>query len=192
MSMQALMTLLGHRSPEMTIRYARLASPTLKAVYDQAIGKIRPRIPVAPAGRPAIPDRVEWLAAEMLKTRVAHGYCSRDLAADACPYANICETCPNYVTTADFAPAIAAQLDDIRQLRDDADARGWTSETARHQRVITSLETHLRRLNGEPHRRKFVLTRPPGPDNSRSTRTTPHASGRRRRAGRAACRGRRR
>jgi integrase len=147
MSMQALMTLLGHRSPEMTIRYARLASPTLKAVYDQAIGKIRPRIPVAPAGRPAVPDRVEWLAAEMLKTRVAHGYCSRDLAADACPYANICETCPNYVTTTDFAPAIAAQLDDIRQLRDDADMRGWTSETARHQRVITSLEAHLRRLN---------------------------------------------
>jgi integrase len=30
-SMQALMTLLGHRSPEMTIRYARLTSPTLKA-----------------------------------------------------------------------------------------------------------------------------------------------------------------
>jgi hypothetical protein len=149
MSMQALMTLLGHRSAEMTIRYARLASPTLKAVYDQAVGKIRPRIPVAPAGRPATPDRVEWLAAEMLKTRVAHGYCSRDLAAEACPYANVCETCPNYVTTADFAPAISAQLDDIRQLRDDADARGWTSETARHQRVITSLETHLRRLNGE-------------------------------------------
>jgi Phage integrase family len=147
MSIQALMTLLGHRSPEMTIRYARLASPTLKAVYDQAIGKIRPRIPVAPAGRPAIPDRVEWLAAEMLKTRVAHGYCSRDLAADACPNANICETCPNYVTTTDFAPAIAAQLDDIRQLRNDAEARGWTSETTRHQRVITSLEAHLRRLN---------------------------------------------
>jgi integrase len=150
MSMQALMTLLGHRSAEMTVRYARLASPTLKAVYDQAIGKIRPRIPVAPAGRPAVPDRVEWLAAEMLKTRVAHGYCSRDLAADACPYANICETCPNYVTTTDFAPALSAQLDDIRQLRDDADERGWTSETARHQRVITSLETHLRRLNSEP------------------------------------------
>ena len=165
MSMQALMTLLGHRSPEMTIRYARLASPTLKAVYDQAIGKIRPRIPVAPVGRPAIPDRVEWLAAEMLKTRVAHGYCSRDLAADACPYANICETCPNYVTTTDFAPAIAAQLDDIRQLRDDADTRGWTSETARHQRVITSLEAHLRTAQQRAARRSFVLTRPPGPDN---------------------------
>ncbi|CAN5828638.1 hypothetical protein BH24ACT3_BH24ACT3_00730 [soil metagenome] len=150
MSMQALMTLLGHRSPEMTIRYARLASPTLKAAYDQAAGKIARRIPIAPAGRPAVPDRVEWLAAEMLKTRVANGYCSRDLAAQACAYANICETCPNYVTTPDFAPAIEAQVSDIRQLRDDADARGWTSETARHQRVIASLESHLRRLTSGP------------------------------------------
>jgi integrase len=149
MSLQALMTLLGHRSPEMTIRYARLASPTLKAVYDQAAGKIARRIPMALASRPAIPDRVEWLAAEMLKTRVAHGYCSRDLAAEACTYANICETCPNFVTAADFAPALEAQLDDIRQLRDDAQNRGWTSETARHQRVITSLETHLRRLSNQ-------------------------------------------
>jgi integrase len=150
MSMQALMTLLGHRSAEMTIRYARLASPTLKAVYDQAIGKIRPRIPIAPAGRPATPDRVEWLAAEMLKTRVAHGYCARELVADACPYANICETCPNFVTTADFAPTLTAQLDDIHKLQDDAETRGWTSEVARHQRVITSLEDHLRRLNIDP------------------------------------------
>lgn len=147
MSIQALMTLLGHRSPEMTIRYARLASPTLKVLYDQAAGKIARRIPVASVGRPATPDRVEWLAAEMLKTRVAHGYCSRDLAAEACPYANICETCPNYVTTADFAPAIEAQLEDIRRLRADAETRGWTSETARHQRVLTSLERHLQRLN---------------------------------------------
>jgi integrase len=150
MSMQALMTLLGHRSPEMTIRYARLASPTLKAAYDQAAGKIARRIPIAPAGRPPAPDRVAWLTSEMLKTRVAHGYCSRDLAAEACAYANICETCPNFATTADFAPAIEAQLADIAQLRDDAEARGWTSETARHQRVIASLDGHLRRLTTEP------------------------------------------
>lgn len=146
MSIQALMTLLGHRSPEMTIRYARLASPALKRAYDQAAGKLARQIPVAPAGRPATPDRVEWLAAEMLKTRVAHGYCSRDLAAEACPYANICETCPNFATTVEFAPAIDAQLADVRQLRDDAEARGWTSEAARHQRVIASLEAHLHRL----------------------------------------------
>lgn len=149
MSIQALMTLLGHRSPEMTIRYARLASPALKTAYDQASGRVARRIPVAPAGKPAVPDRVEWLAAEMLKTRVAHGYCSRDLVAEACAYANICETCPNFVTAPEFTPAIEAQLADIHVLRDDAEHRGWTSETARHDRVIASLERHLQRISND-------------------------------------------
>jgi len=146
MSLQALMALLGHRTPEMTIRYARLSSPTLRSAYDQALGKVAPRIPVAPAGLPAVPDRVSWLSAEMLKTRVAHGFCARELAAEACPYANVCETCANFVTTPEFAPALGAQLDDIRALRDDAERRGWESEVSRHERVIVSLERHLRRL----------------------------------------------
>ena len=150
MSLQALMALLGHRSPEMTIRYARLASPTLKAAYDQAIGKMRTLLPLAATGPAAVPDRVQWLQSEMLKTRIAHGYCSRELVAEACSYANICETCPSFTTTPEFAPAITAQLTDVRALCDDAQDRGWTSEAARHQRVITSLETHLRRLTLGP------------------------------------------
>lgn len=149
MSLQALMALLGHTSPEMTIRYARLSSPTIRAAYEQAIGKLGPRIPLAPTGRAAVPDRVEWIRSEMLKTRVAHGYCARDLAAEACSYANICENCPNYVTTADFLPALEAQLADIVELRHDAHSRGWDSETARHQRVIDNLESHLRRLQNQ-------------------------------------------
>lgn len=147
MSLQALMALLGHTSPEMTIRYARLASPTLRAAYDQATAKMRRLLPIAPASPGPVPDRVQWINAEMLKTRVAHGYCSRDLAAQACPYANICETCPSYTTTPEFLPAITAQLADIHQLRDDAEQRGWASETARHQRVIDSLQAHLRRID---------------------------------------------
>lgn len=146
MSIQALMTLLGHQSPEMTIRYARLASPTLKSAYDQAIGKVAKRIPVATHTRSAAPTEVEWLGEEMLKTRVAHGYCSREFAAEACPYANVCETCPSFVTTPAFAPALQAQLADVRRLRADAETRGWNSEVARHQRVMDSLERHLRRL----------------------------------------------
>lgn len=95
MSLQALMALLGHASPEMTLRYARLASPTVKAAYDQAIGKLARRIPISTGGRPQVPGHDAWLRSEMLKTRVAHGYCSRDLVAEACSYANICETCPS-------------------------------------------------------------------------------------------------
>ena len=81
MSLQALMALLGHVTPQMTIRYATLASPTLRAAYDEAMGKMRRQFTLTPAGKPIIPDKVSWLNSEMLKTRVAHGYCSRHEAA---------------------------------------------------------------------------------------------------------------
>lgn len=147
MSLQGLMALLGHVTPEMTLRYATLASPTLRAGYDAAVGKIRRTLlPMVQAGRPVVPDKVEWIAAEYLKTRVATGYCSRHLTAQACPYANICETCDNFVPTPEFVPALRNQLADIHQLQADARRRGWTSEVERHGRVIDSLDGHLERL----------------------------------------------
>jgi hypothetical protein len=38
------------------------------------------------------------------------------------------------------------KLADAAALREDAEARGWDSEVARHARVITSLQRHLDRL----------------------------------------------
>ena len=146
LSLPALMALLGHRTPEMTLRYARLSSPTLRRAYDEAMGKLRPRIPLAPVGRPAMSDKLEWLASEMLKTRLAHGYCARELVAEACPYANVCENCANFVAAPEFAPILNSQLADVRRLRDDVKTKGWDSEVARHEHVIESLEGHLRRL----------------------------------------------
>src|SRR6266487_4556755 len=148
MSLQALMALLGHVSTEMTLRYASLAAPAVRIAYEEAMNTARARLmlPIAPAGQPIIPGRVEWLRTEMLKTRVAHGYCSRQLAAEACPYANICEQCDNYVAAPEFIPQLQAQLADVTALRDDAAARGWHTEVARHSRVIASLQAHLHRL----------------------------------------------
>jgi integrase len=148
MSLQALMALLGHVTTEMTLRYASLAAPAVRTAYEEAMGKARTRLTltIAPAGQPIIPDRIKWLNSEMLKTRVAHGYCSRQLAAEACPYANICEQCDNFVTTPEFIPALQAQLTDATTLRDDAAERGWHTEVARHSRVITSIQKHLDRL----------------------------------------------
>lgn len=48
------------------------------------------------------------------------------------------------------ADIMEEQLADIVVLRDDAEARGWTNETARHDRVINDLNRHLRRLNRKP------------------------------------------
>ena len=146
MSLQALMALLGHVTPEMTIRYARLASPTLRASDDQAIGTMRRQLTLTPVGRPIVPDKVAWLASEMLKTRIAHGYCSRHQAQGACPYANICETCENFTPATEFTSAMTGQLADIQALQADAEQRGWPDEAQRHERVAHSLQGHLDRL----------------------------------------------
>jgi hypothetical protein len=150
MNLPALMALLGHVTPEMTLRYARLASPTIRDAYTTAMAKVTGRRPlfVIPAGAAvAIPAKVEWLHTEMLKTRVAHGFCSRDPIAGACSYANICEQCDNFVPDPEHADVLASQLADVHALRDDAHTRGWTDEVARHARVATDLERHLRRLD---------------------------------------------
>ena len=147
MSLQALMALLGHVTPQMTIRYATLASPTLRAAYDEAMGKMRRQFTLTPVAKPILPDKVGWLHSEMLKTRVAHGYCARHPAAGACPYANICETCDNYITAPEFRDALTDQLADIQALKTDAQTRGWTDEAARHTRVAHALTDHLQRLN---------------------------------------------
>lgn len=146
MSMQALMALLGHVTPEMTLRYATLASPTLRTAYEQAITTMRGQLTLAPVGRPIVPDKVAWLASEMIKTRVGNGYCSRHQAQGACSYANICETCENFATGPEFAAALTDQLHDIRALQADAQHRGWTSESHRHEHVAGALEGHLNRL----------------------------------------------
>ncbi|OOK74860.1 phage integrase family protein [Mycobacterium kansasii] len=147
MSMQALMALLGHVTPQMTIRYATLASPTLRAAYDDAMGKMRRQFTLTPVGRPILPDKVSWLHSEMLKTRVGHGYCARHPTAGACPYANICETCDNYITAPEFRGALTNQLADVQALKSDAENRGWTDEAARHDRVAHALTDHLQRLD---------------------------------------------
>lgn len=148
-SLPALMALMGHVTPEMTLRYARLTSPTIRSAYEMAMGKIRAKSPLTLLsinGARATPDRERWLASEMLKTRVAHGYCSRDPVAGACPYANICEQCDNFVPGTDFAPAMRSQLADVTALLQDAEQRGWDDEAARHTRVAANLESHLRRV----------------------------------------------
>jgi hypothetical protein len=118
--------------------------------YDQVICKVRKTLPIAPAGRPIVPAKVDWIASEFLKTRVARGYCSRHLAAGACPYADICETCDNFVPGPEHLPVLRDQLSDIRQLRADAEQRGWRDEIKRHDRVVSAVESHCNRLENAP------------------------------------------
>ena len=148
MSLEALMALLGHVSPEMTLRYAHLASDTVRTAYDAAMVKARARQPILIADQRGtiVGNRVDWLHAEMLKTRLAAGLCARHPAAGACTYANICEQCDNFTTAPEFSGTLEAQLADVILLRDDAEIHGWDSEVGRHSKVIEDLERHVERL----------------------------------------------
>ena len=80
----------------------------VRAAYEAAMGKDRSRsaLVIVPLDKTAIPYRIDWLRSEMLKTRAAHRYWSRDLVAEACPYPHICKQCENFLTTPEFGPTL--------------------------------------------------------------------------------------
>lgn len=151
-SLQSLMALLGHVSAEMSLRYARLFDATVRAEYERALELAKTRLGPIPAGRTRLPMLTDgnWQEAPAVKARLAGGFCLRAPAQGACPYANICETCDNFVPGPEHLPTLRDQLSDIRQLRADAGQRGWADELKRHDRVANALEHHCNRLENTP------------------------------------------
>jgi integrase len=144
-SLQALMALLGHVSAEMSLRYGRLFDATVRAEYQRALDLAKAAIGPLPPGPKRIPVAAEgdWRDAPAVKARLAGGYCLRAPAQGACPYANICEHCPNFRTDAASISVLSAQRVDAEALAADAQARGWIAEADRHRRLIARLDTLL-------------------------------------------------
>jgi hypothetical protein len=142
-SLQSLMALLGHVSAEMSLRYGRLFDQTVRAEYERALDLAKARIGPLPERRTRIPvtGDGDWRQAPALKARLAGGYCLRAPAQGACPYANICEHCPNFRTDAASAAILSAQRVDAHALAADAEERGWIQEAERHRRLIARLDT---------------------------------------------------
>jgi integrase len=144
-SLQALMALLGHISAEMSLRYGRLFDTTVRAEYERALALAKTRLGSLPTGNALIPVTGtgcggDWRDAPAIKARLAGGYCLRAPAQGACPYANICEHCPNLRTDAASIAILAAQRIDAKALAADAQARGWIGEADRHHRLVARLD----------------------------------------------------
>jgi len=156
-SLQALMALLGHVSAEMSLRYAHLFDTTVRAEYERALTLAKTRIgPMpTPTGRTTIPVTTtaaggcgggcsnddDWRDASVIKSRLAGGHCLRAPAQGACPYANICEHCPNFVTDTASIAVLSAQRIDTAALANDAEQRGWIDEADRHRKLLDRLDT---------------------------------------------------
>jgi integrase len=143
-SLQALMALLGHVSAAMSLRYARLFDATVRTEYERALDLAKSQIGPLPNSRPSLPiagiTGGDWKDAPVIKARLAGGHCLRAPAQGACPYANICEHCPNFRAGATDLPVLAAQRIDAEALAADAEKRGWITEADRHRKLLTRLD----------------------------------------------------
>ena len=104
MRLEAIATMLGHRSLRMTLTYARIANKTIADEYATASAKIDA---LYTATDPE--HRLQQLASEH-RRMLANGWCNRPIATD-CAYETICEGCGYYQTGIEFRPTLRAQAD---------------------------------------------------------------------------------
>jgi len=118
MSLEAIAAMLGHRSLDMTLRYAKIASRTVADEYFAVTEKAEAlygQPPVLPAD--AIGPRMARLRREHHRM-LGNGYCTRPAKLD-CTFESICETCTFFQTSIEFRPTLQAQHDHAAAHRQD-------------------------------------------------------------------------
>ena len=125
MRLEAIATMLGHRSLRMTLTYARIANKTVADEYATASAKIDALYTDTDPEQ-----RLQQLAGEH-RRMLANGWCNRPVATD-CVYETICEGCGYYQTTIEFRPTLRAQAD-------HAERNHQTDRAAIYNRLLDTL-----------------------------------------------------
>ena len=123
MSLEAIAALLGHRSPRMTLVYARISDTTVAEQYFTATRALE-----AGNATPARADDAVRHAAELHRRLLGNGHCTRPLELD-CRFQTICEGCGFFQTGPEFIPI-------LRRQRDDATAHGDHARTHLYDHLI--------------------------------------------------------
>jgi len=134
--------MLGHKSPQMTARYASLHDTTLRAAFDRycqqrvdITGQLIGYDPASPAAD------AEWAKHNLARIRdsLPNGYCGRPPQQD-CPHPNACLTCPDFQTTPEFLGVHRAQREHTAVLIATAEQLGQTARAAAHREVAATLD----------------------------------------------------
>lgn len=133
MRLEAIATLLGHRSMEMTMTYARI---TDRAVADQ-YAAVAAQVDALYGHTSSLPAEAETapmarLRREATARMLGNGLCTRPIELD-CRMESACETCTYFRTNIEFTPT-------LRRQRDHAQARGQTDRAALFQRLLDRVE----------------------------------------------------
>jgi site-specific recombinase XerD len=114
MSLEAIAAMLGHRSMDMTLRYAKIANRTVADEYFA----VTDQVDALYAQAKALP--ADALGPKMARLRREHhrllgnGHCTRPSELD-CAFESICETCTFFQTSIEFRPTLQAQHDDAEK-----------------------------------------------------------------------------
>jgi integrase len=115
MSLEAIAALLGHRSPRMTLVYARIADTTVAEQYFNATRAVEADAAALTAG--AVVDDVP-----ANRRLLANGHCTRPRDLD-CRFQTICEACGFFQTDPEFVPILRRQRDNAASYGDHARMR---------------------------------------------------------------------
>jgi len=146
---------LGHESPEMTLRYARIYDQTLKQEVAKFHGKV-----VNIAGQVVESQNPEfdtadlqWFKRNIQAQALPNGSCALPAPMKECPHANACLTCTHFRTTIEFLAHHQEQLQQTEKLIEKANANGWTRQVEMNEQVSKNLRTILTSLEaGNDHR----------------------------------------
>ena len=126
MRLEAIAALLGHRSMEMTLTYARIADRVVADEYEAVTAQIDALYNAA-ATPGALPSEIETAAMTRLRQEaharmLGNGLCTRPVELD-CRMESACETCAYFKTGPEFVPVLLRQ-------RNHARDRGQTDRAA--------------------------------------------------------------
>jgi hypothetical protein len=113
MSLEAIAAMLGHKSLDMTLRYAKIANRTVADEYFAVTDKVEALYGQAPAlPADAIGPKMAHLRREHHRL-LGNGYCTRPPELD-CAFESVYETCAFFQTSIAFRPTLQAQHDDAQ------------------------------------------------------------------------------
>jgi site-specific recombinase XerD len=110
MTLEAIAALLGHRSLDMTLRYAKIANRTVADEYFAVTEKVES---LYQQGKPLPADTIGPRMARLRREHhrlLGNGYCTRPPELD-CAFEAICETCTFFQTSIEFRPTLQQQHD---------------------------------------------------------------------------------
>jgi site-specific recombinase XerD len=132
MTLEAIAALLGHRSLDMTLRYAKIANRTVADEYFAVTEKVES---LYQQGKPLPADTIGPRMARLRREHhrlLGNGYCTRPPELD-CAFEAICETCTFFQTSIEFRPTLQRQ-------HDHAAAHEQTHRADLFNRLLTNLD----------------------------------------------------